>query len=391
MPGTVTFKPLAASLNLGKKADPYCTFTMGDQRAQGKPSGMGGKNPHWDDSVTLNVVDQPKCVVELKDQNNKSAKGFIGNFEIDLHEVESNGKLRKWFTVFNQNKTAGEILVEASYAMDHTNNNNLGQPEESEIAAQGNVPEFLDMGKTSQTAFKISREPQNSLAKAAETNEFGDYNPEKQLFGGDVRHETGSGMIQQGQYYSGAQTSYGEAYPMAHKSVALDHIQSIEEYGQTVVPRGSNPTDYARFVNQAFVPHHTEISDVNNSSVVEKALHHAKMDDLYKKGAITPSIRLGNQLTDYRANEGASYNFYATEKALDDKERDFGKENTPTSGRTFGSNTQASSRKESMSDIIAREKDISKGVGQPTPHGVSGDPDSFHNDFRDIKNTQQRF
>lgn len=366
MPGTIVFKPLEVNLSKdpSSNSEPYCTFTLGDQRAERKISENSGKDL-GKDSVAFKVKYQPICLVEIKSQ--EKSNDYIGNFEIDLHEIETNGKLKKWFTIFNEDKSAGELLMEATFTSE------IYPSEESEKAAQGNIPAGIDIEKYSLRAFHRDIEPENSRAKIAETNEFGDYQPEKQLR--DPSHQIGSGKIEQGQYYSGEQTSYGEAYPMAHKSVAAN-ISTFEEGG--VIPRGENPLDFSRFQNQAFVPHN-KTDGKANSSVVEKAFMAAKKQENQKKRGLDTHIS---------GNRGV-YNPAAN---LTDEADINANLNTDEKKPTFPENPDESTTA-SVTDLIAENlelEEISKGVGQPTSKTVF-ESDFDNTAFRDLKNSQQKF
>jgi len=71
-----------------------------------------GKHPHWKESITLNLNNESKCVVEVKSKM-ILPDSEIGSFEIDLQEIESIGKISKWFTIMHKDKPAGKILIEA--------------------------------------------------------------------------------------------------------------------------------------------------------------------------------------------------------------------------------------------------------------------------------------
>jgi len=119
MPGTITFKPIEANLNhdtdLIGKADPYCMFLVNGEKIKSQVCKSGGKHPIWEDAVTIPTGNQPTCFVELKDKDIlKDDK--LGSFEIDLQEIESQGRIKKWYPIFHKNRPAGEILMEAIYS-----------------------------------------------------------------------------------------------------------------------------------------------------------------------------------------------------------------------------------------------------------------------------------
>ena len=131
MPGTVVFKPIEANIThnteLIGKMDPYCLFHVGNQKIKGQVCRKGGKHPQWEDSITIPITNQPTCVVDLKDKD-IIHDDKIGTFEVDLREVETQGRLKKWYPLFYKEKPAGEILIEAIYAGDSTAGISQGVP-----------------------------------------------------------------------------------------------------------------------------------------------------------------------------------------------------------------------------------------------------------------------
>jgi len=276
MPGTITLKPIEANFHSFEdepsKGTPYCLFTMGTQRVQGKGCERGGRNPHWNDSVTLKMHNnQPSCLVELKQDEIVSLNKEIGTFEVDLSEIESQGKLKKWYPFFSQDKLTGEILMEAIFTPDPKDPESVFHKK----SHQGSLPHGIDLDEYAREEMRWRMEPKNSIAKISETNEFGDYQPHKQLPFGDILHESGSGMIGQGTYYSGQQTSYGEDFPMAHKSVGTNQLgKEITDHGDAY--DRANPRDYALFQQQAFEPHDFLNFKQSNPSVIEKTYQSIK-------------------------------------------------------------------------------------------------------------------
>ena len=299
MPGTIVFRPLEANLTdnskLFERRKSFCSFTMGDQKVKGDICEEGGNHPFWNDSVTIQVADteKPTCLVELKDQDTKSSNTSIGSLKLNLEEIESSKQVKRWYPIYDHDKPIGELLLEATYQTEQS------AAFESEKAAQGDVPAGIDLYQLSREGRKWETEPSNSLGKIAETNEFGDYTPEKQLFSGDPRHERGSGMVTQGNYYSGQQTSYGEAYPMAQKSVAMNNIWSYDPENHNPIDGRVNPHSYAMYQQQAFEPHRQSGFSDTNKSVVEKAFESFKKSE-------GPSMKVPTNNKKMPENEGES-------------------------------------------------------------------------------------
>lgn len=119
MPGTFVFKPIEANLTHNTewigKMDPYCAFIVGNKRINTQVCKKGGKHPHWNDSVSIPITTESKITVELMDKDKITKDDHIGSFMIDLQEIETTGKLSKWYPVYYKNKPAGEILLETLY------------------------------------------------------------------------------------------------------------------------------------------------------------------------------------------------------------------------------------------------------------------------------------
>ena len=73
MSGTLIIQPVQAKLthdtDTFSKMDPYCLVTCGDRKAQGKVCSGGGKTPHWEDSITIEVHHEKVVHLELKDKD----------------------------------------------------------------------------------------------------------------------------------------------------------------------------------------------------------------------------------------------------------------------------------------------------------------------------------
>jgi hypothetical protein len=124
MPGTIIFKPIKATLlnesDSFLKMDPYCSIIVGSQEATGKVCKNGGKSPHWEDSLILRRQFEPSCLLKIKDKEWFKSDSTLGLVEIDLREIESQGRLTKWYKLSYDNKPAGEILLDAVFARDST-------------------------------------------------------------------------------------------------------------------------------------------------------------------------------------------------------------------------------------------------------------------------------
>jgi Ca2+-dependent lipid-binding protein len=95
--------------------DPYCILTLGDQSVKGTICKKGGKRPFWDDIVIFRGSQDPVVTLELMDKDTLTSDDLIGVCEIDLQEVEDEGKVTKWYELHYKRKLAGEILIETTF------------------------------------------------------------------------------------------------------------------------------------------------------------------------------------------------------------------------------------------------------------------------------------
>jgi len=119
MPGTIIFKPIQANLTHNTshivEMDPYCQITLGSRQVKGEACHRGGRSPHWNDSITVQTIEEPKCLIEIKDKGTLLSDSDIGSCEIDLKEIEQQGKVLRWYNLQFNDKPAGEILLEATF------------------------------------------------------------------------------------------------------------------------------------------------------------------------------------------------------------------------------------------------------------------------------------
>jgi len=119
MPGTYVFKPVEANLThntelLGKMS-PYCSFVVGNERLSSGVSNKGGKHPIWNDTVVVPAQGQQNMIVQVMDKDKITQDDIIGDFMVDLGEVQSRGQVSRWYPLTYKNKPAGEILIESYY------------------------------------------------------------------------------------------------------------------------------------------------------------------------------------------------------------------------------------------------------------------------------------
>jgi len=119
MPGTIVIKPLKANfendlkLELAEGVKPYCVATMGDKTITGPTCQKAGKHPFWKGTFHFPIHDEKFCFIEIKN-NQIATHEVIGVSEIDIKEVNKEGKLTKWYDVYFKKRRAGKILIETS-------------------------------------------------------------------------------------------------------------------------------------------------------------------------------------------------------------------------------------------------------------------------------------
>ena len=120
MPGTLIVKPIEGKFNKNldflTKMDPYCTVFVGSQKAKGQVCKRGGKNPRWNDSISiLRAADEPTMYVELKDKDTFTSDDLIGVCKVDLNSIPNQTPVTNWFLVYNKKEMAGQVLLEITY------------------------------------------------------------------------------------------------------------------------------------------------------------------------------------------------------------------------------------------------------------------------------------
>jgi hypothetical protein len=75
----------------------------------------GGKHPVWDEVMAFKTTSEPAITLELMDKDTLTSDNIIGVCEIDLEEVEEEGRMAKWYELHYKRKLAGEILVETIF------------------------------------------------------------------------------------------------------------------------------------------------------------------------------------------------------------------------------------------------------------------------------------
>jgi hypothetical protein len=121
MPGSYTLKPIEAKLThdteLIGRMSPYCAFQLGETTVKSNICKKGGKNPHWDDVVTLPAPVNNESIlnVHVMDKDRFTQDDQIGSVSVDLSALQTKGQSSKWYPLYYNNEPAGELLLEASF------------------------------------------------------------------------------------------------------------------------------------------------------------------------------------------------------------------------------------------------------------------------------------
>uniref|UniRef100_A0A6G5ADR5 Protein kinase c conserved region 2 n=1 Tax=Rhipicephalus microplus TaxID=6941 RepID=A0A6G5ADR5_RHIMP len=117
--GTLTLRPIEGRFiedkDLIGKMDPYCKFKLGFHRGKSSVAKNQGKNPMWNDVITLKAKGQEFAKLKCKDRDRLSLNDRLGKAQIPLNEVYVNGKSSKWYTLQKRGKITGEVLVEMEF------------------------------------------------------------------------------------------------------------------------------------------------------------------------------------------------------------------------------------------------------------------------------------
>lgn len=140
MPGTLSVRPIQANLThvtskvLGM--DPYCLIKMGNKREHSTVCYNGGKHPHWEDTIVLDIENETKFTLELKDKTMLFSDSNIGKVELDFKEIENQKDSFKWYILMFNNEPAGEILMETFLDAEDPNNPPRNLIEQKQAASQ---------------------------------------------------------------------------------------------------------------------------------------------------------------------------------------------------------------------------------------------------------------
>jgi len=143
MPGTLSVRPIQANLThvtskvLGM--DPYCLIKMGNKREHSNVCYNGGKHPHWEDTIVLDIENETNFTLELKDKTMLFSDSNIGKVELNFKDIENQKDNFKWYILMYNNEPAGEILMETFLDNEDPNNPPKLVSEQKEAVPNPNV------------------------------------------------------------------------------------------------------------------------------------------------------------------------------------------------------------------------------------------------------------
>jgi len=185
MPGTIHIKPIEAKLtrNTSKVIgmDPYCIVKIGNKTEKSEVNYNGGIHPHWDETLSLNVENELKCLVELKDKTLILPDSSVGVVELNLKEIENKGDFSQWYILLHDNEPAGEILIKTQFEISPSkltspiSRKNIVQ--EKQIIQEGNkfsrVYDCDTLGPTTEQQASLSSIDESEKTKGYDFDAFG--------------------------------------------------------------------------------------------------------------------------------------------------------------------------------------------------------------------------
>jgi len=128
MSSLIIVKPLHAALShttdsLGKM-DPYVVFILGDQRVKSSVCQNGGRQPTWNETITLSRVSEDNLYIEIWDEN-IFKDTWIACGELDITNILSAGHVDQWVPLYYKQQPAGQILLDITYQPNSVNLGNV--------------------------------------------------------------------------------------------------------------------------------------------------------------------------------------------------------------------------------------------------------------------------
>jgi len=175
MPGTFIFRPLEAHLThvteWFTRIDPYCVFIVGNRRYISNVCNKGGIHPYWEESIKVHIQHDPTITIEVMDKERLFPDEHIGYCIVDLEEIESYGRLKKWYPLELGDNPAGEFLLEATFEPD------LVPRRGSESYVTETERFFIERGQFGQQSTYVEQIKTNEESRIASRSLFKEISP----------------------------------------------------------------------------------------------------------------------------------------------------------------------------------------------------------------------
>ncbi|CAI2374418.1 unnamed protein product [Moneuplotes crassus] len=100
------------------KMDPFIKFKCGSQKKKTKTHNSGGKNPRWNDVITMGCFGCKSLTITVYDEDTFS-NDKVGTYTLPISEIQAQGIYKDWIKLMYKGKVAGELYLEITY-MDKT-------------------------------------------------------------------------------------------------------------------------------------------------------------------------------------------------------------------------------------------------------------------------------
>lgn len=97
------------------KMDPYCILQFPYNKYRTKTHKNGGKNPKWTDEFEVRVVDLKDEIKYIIMDEDLSSDDTVGVGVMKISSLCINSGITDWFSIFHENKPAGQVLLETKY------------------------------------------------------------------------------------------------------------------------------------------------------------------------------------------------------------------------------------------------------------------------------------
>ena len=117
--GNLIIRPICAKLTYSTETfgrmDPYCIFTLGQQKQKTRTANDADKNPNWNDTLTFQIMGDQMIHVSLFDKDTFSKDDYICEGNVSLMDVVNTGKSSQWFPLNRKGKHVGDIRIDMEF------------------------------------------------------------------------------------------------------------------------------------------------------------------------------------------------------------------------------------------------------------------------------------